>query len=226
MKSICLRENEVRALLTEGAVEVRRNLNPQPKVMRGCHITRCGGWAEGVWSAIDQIGAWRHNVRMADTWVDKECQPLRHNSSDPKTTRLYRREPSPFGMLYRVIVVKETYCLETNRGIASNEEYPPPFNDGRPVNHKDGYELWGQYWEQAHYKATDPIPELCYEDCKCDLSCEPHCHWCSPVTMPLWAVRLYAVVTALAVRQEDGLWWWVGRLERSRNENSHSQDLA
>jgi hypothetical protein len=61
--------------------------------------------------------------------------------------------------------VRETFTIESNF-IEYIPEYLPPFNDGRPIKYlKDEYgDLTDYLWQQCHYKATDPTPELYYED--------------------------------------------------------------
>lgn len=90
--------------------------------------------------------------------------------------------------------VRETFVLESSREYGS-EGYPPPFNDGRPVNWVED-EDWGRYWEQPHYRATDPVPELAYDDTN-----EPTCRWGSPIHMPRWASRITLEITEVRVQR-------------------------
>lgn len=92
--------------------------------------------------------------------------------------------------------VRETFTLETNFNIEDESVYPPPFSDGRPVNRIED-DAWGDYWEQPHYKATDPAPELVYEDMG---ECESGVRWRSPRFMPRWASRI--TLEAVSVRAE------------------------
>ena len=93
--------------------------------------------------------------------------------------------------------IKETYTLESSCDIGP---YDPPHNDGRPIQWHE--EADGRrWWEQPHYKATDPTPELCYDDRPSD---EPYCRWCSSQTMPRWASRL----TVRLVRDPVPMWLW------------------
>jgi hypothetical protein len=54
----------------------------------------------------------------------------------------------------------------------------------------------GRYCCQAHYRASDPAP---------DLTCEKHegpcCHWKPAIHMPRWASRLTLLVTATKIER-------------------------
>lgn len=84
-----------------------------------------------------------------------------------------------------VLWVQETFTLESNFNIG---DYPPPFSDGRPLMRHESVD-YGDYWEQPHYRATDPVPDLCYEDNE-----GPHCRWRSSTSMPRWATRIRLMV--------------------------------
>jgi hypothetical protein len=96
--------------------------------------------------------------------------------------------------------VRETFTIESNR-IEYIPEYLPPFNDGRPIKYlKDEYgDLTDYLWQQCHYKATDPTPELYYEDKE-----GPFCRWRSATSMPRWASRIQLEITNVrAERLQD-----------------------
>lgn len=97
--------------------------------------------------------------------------------------------------------VRETFAIETNFNLDSNEAYPPPFSDGRPVNWITN-EHYGDHWEQCHYRATDPTPQLVYEyygDGE-----DPTVRWKPSIHMPRWASRLkLEVVDVRAERIKD-----------------------
>lgn len=90
--------------------------------------------------------------------------------------------------------VRETFTVEHQ--VESDQS--PPHSDGRPV-----YQCpHGSGWRQAHYRATDPAPELQYEDMSAD--CEPECRWKPSIHMPRWASRiLLEVVSVRAERLHD-----------------------
>ena len=90
----------------------------------------------------------------------------------------------PYGKAGDMMWQRETFVLESNWNIDSEENYPPPFSDGRPINRIVDDPLWGDWWEQAHYKATDPEPELSIAGLE-----EPGVRWKPSIHMPRWASR-------------------------------------
>lgn len=97
--------------------------------------------------------------------------------------------------------VRETFCIESCYEVGW---YEPPHNDGRPLNVHDED---GRWWEQAHYRATDPEPELVVDGVD-----GPGCRWSSPAVMPRWASRLKATVTGVRCKRSEspsGWSWWV-----------------
>lgn len=106
----------------------------------------------------------------------------------------------PYGKPGDRLWVRETFALETNFNLASNDDYPPPFKDGRPVawhpESADG--AWPAYWQQPHYKATDPIPELDYPDKDTD---GPTVRWTPSIHMPRWASRILLEITDVRVER-------------------------
>lgn len=96
-----------------------------------------------------------------------------------------------------VVYVKEVVALQH---MVDGE--PPEFSDGRPTlwtEHPDAE----RYWTQAHYRATDPPPDLCCESERCR-DCErvgygPH--WKSPLHMPRWAARLWLEIEEVRVER-------------------------
>lgn len=100
----------------------------------------------------------------------------------------------PYGQPGDRLWVRETFCLETNFDVESAADYPPPFNDGRPIKWTDPYE-YGRVWHQPHYAATDPCPEL-------DIGVEgPGCRWKPSIHMPRWASRITLEVTGVRVER-------------------------
>jgi len=88
--------------------------------------------------------------------------------------------------------VRETFVLESNFNLGS---YPPPFNDGRPVRWVDD-EHYGRYWQQPHYRATDPTPELYYPDRE-----DGTVKWTPSIHMPRWASRITLEITDVRVER-------------------------
>jgi|SRR5579859_2384991 len=100
----------------------------------------------------------------------------------------------PYGRPGDQLWVKETFALETDFNVGMLG-YEPPHKDGRPVNRIDD-STFGLYWEQAHYRATDPEPELCYEDWE-----DPEVKWRPSIYMPRWASRIMLELTEVRVER-------------------------
>ena len=83
-----------------------------------------------------------------------------------------------------ILWVRESFCIE--HSIDGNK---PP-HDGRPVKTSQCPE-WGQEWEQPHYRATDPAPELMLPSGECG------CRWRPSIHMPRWASRITLEVTSV-----------------------------
>jgi len=116
----------------------------------------------------------------------------------------------PYGAPGNRLWVRETFCLETdfNMGLS---DYQPPFQDGRPVQWSDDPE-WGNFWSQPHYKATDPTPDLCYDDQKEEGPCVK---WKPSIHMPRWASRILLEITGV----------WVERLNDIMPECLHKEGI-
>jgi len=124
----------------------------------------------------------------------------------------------PYGQTGEGLWVRETFALETNRNV-DVAGYDPPFKDGRPVRYikdDDGNE----FWEQPHYFATDPKPELEYEDKE-----GPSVRWKPSIHMPRWASRINLEITNVRVErlmditEEDAI------AEGVRRDPGHSTPL-
>lgn len=87
--------------------------------------------------------------------------------------------------------VRETFCLESNS--MTDDDGGPPHNDGRPVKRFGDEDC---YWSQPHYKASDPEPELWYEDMD-----GPGCRWTPSIHMPRWVSRITLEVTGVRVER-------------------------
>lgn len=103
----------------------------------------------------------------------------------------------PYGAIGDQLWVRETFCLESNFNMDDIESYPPPFKDGRPIKHYED-DVWGSYWEQPHYRATDPTPELVIEGEGGD---EPGVRWKPSIHMPRWASRIMLEITGVRVER-------------------------
>lgn len=102
------------------------------------------------------------------------------------TKPYHRHYPCPYGEVGDRLWVRETFTIETNFNLDTCD---PPFNDGRPVKWTESEE-WGKFWDQPHYRATDPTPQLVHEDCpRCDEN--GYCSmWKPSIHMPRWASRI------------------------------------
>lgn len=102
----------------------------------------------------------------------------------------------PYGVVGDRLYVRETFCIESNFNIEPESIYPPPYNDGRPVKRVVDHPLDGDYWEQAHYKATDPAPELSIAGLE-----EPGVRWSPSIHMPRWASRITLEIIGVRVER-------------------------
>ena len=100
----------------------------------------------------------------------------------------------PYGKPGELLWVRETFCIESSKEVS----YDPSHTDGRPIRHHQDDES-GAWWEQPHYRATDPAPEL---DIGTD---EPGCRWRPSIFMPRWASRILLEITAVRVEQLNAI---------------------
>jgi hypothetical protein len=135
------------------------------------------------------------------------------------TDGFYWKRRCPFGVPGDRLWVRETFVLESSYGVESIDNYPPPFDDGRPIREVsfDEDPDFGPYWEQPHYRATDPEPDLAYEDLT-----EPWCRWRPSIHMPRWACRLFLEVVSVRVERLQEI--TNGDVEREGGISTPSRD--
>lgn len=100
----------------------------------------------------------------------------------------------PYGTPGDRLWVRETFVVESNFNLDSEANYPPPFNDGRPIKRESDPE-WGNYWKQCHYRATDELPDLI------DPNTDKQCGWKPSLYMPRWASRLTLEIVKVRVER-------------------------
>ncbi len=175
-RPVILTADEVRGALDGSRTQVRRVMKEQPPEGYPLpYVVACSNTPKDE-------GSW--------VWLDDE----------PPFSNIGHRARCPFGAPGDRLWVRETYVLECSQAVGW---YEPPFSDGRPLlDHEDG--AWGRWWEQPHYRATDPCPELAYGE-----DGDPGVRWRSSTSMPRWASRLTLEVTDVRAQQvqkisEDG----------------------
>lgn len=143
-------------------------------------ITRVRGIYGGIVTDFSESDTPGYNFSMRD-------RKKRWN----ELTRIDLLKRCPFGGKGDHLWGKETFCIEH---MVFEEKNQPPHSDGRPIM------MTGEFddeWIQPHYKATDPDPELCYEDS----DGEPTVRWKSPVNMPRWVSRITLEITDISVQR-------------------------
>lgn len=168
----------VRALLEGRKSQTRRIVNPQPPSPEA--VRKLAG-DDYHWLAPERHTEHSVHRPVGPVWAVRDlmgCEPgLR----------------SPFGVPGDRLWVRETFAIECNV-----EDNLPPHNDGRPIrryNYADGDDRW----EQTHYRATDPDPDLCIADAFGDEDCGVR--WKPSIHMPRWASRITLRVTSVRVER-------------------------
>lgn len=114
--------------------------------------------------------------------------------------RLLDGVASPYGKPGDQLWVRETFTLQR-----CVELEQPPFNDGRPTQWRDEADVDGysSCWVQPHYRATDPVPDLCCERRNCRQCAENDYgpHWKPSIHMPRWASRITLDITDVRVER-------------------------
>jgi len=116
------------------------------------------------------------------------------DGSKTQTRRVRKGNTSglcPYGYPGDRLWVRETFCIESSREVGP---YEPPFKDGRPCRWHEN-DAWGFYWEQPHYRATDPTPEL-------EIGTgDPGVKWSPSIHMPRWASRITLEIVSVRVER-------------------------
>lgn len=92
--------------------------------------------------------------------------------------------------------VRETHVFEWY-------EDEPRSKDGRPIFYYagDGTEFDEPHWLYPHYRATDPAPDLCYEDGDGYSDDDPQCKWLPSIHMPRWVSRITLEIVNVRVER-------------------------
>ena len=138
------------------------------------------------WDGVDRFETWNwrgSRPPKAGDWM----QQLQIDVDDHATYPL----KCPFGSPGTTLLCKEAYAIETQaeRGQA------PLYSDGRPLVWRGDPE--SRNWEQAHYRATDPMPALCCEHAGCDDGGACSHPWRAAQTMQREFVRITRVVVSV-----------------------------
>lgn len=102
----------------------------------------------------------------------------------------------PYGEPGQFLWVRESFAIEHDV-----DGEAPPYKDGRPLLRNPIYdEGQGWEWQQAHYAATDPIPDLMCEHKGCQgQPCRNP--WRPSMFMPRWASRITLEITEVRVER-------------------------
>ncbi|MCG3177561.1 MAG: hypothetical protein MOGMAGMI_02535 [Candidatus Omnitrophica bacterium] len=172
-KPIIFRGEMVRAILDGRKTQTRRVVKPQP--------------------SIEDDGL-EHLHKEGEVCLSKFTgYPLvikRHGKLGKITMPL----DCPYGVTGDHLWVREAFVIESNFNLDSEENYPPPFKDGRPIRRVDDAD-YGSYWQQFHYRATDPKPELI------DTNTDKECGWRPAIYMPRWASRITLEIVNVCVER-------------------------
>lgn len=227
MKGIIFTATEVRAYLDGRKTQVRVPMKYQPT-----RVEIYDDWHEGPydWTNLGQVSSTEpfpgsrpakyfcfddvlidgriENARPGVRRLVTKCRALK----DGEWLHRYHRgnvqwsEASVCGLCpcgvpgdrFRIL---EIFCIESNCDLWNS--YPPPFTDGRPVNWVESDPDGMRAWEQCHYRATDPTPELDIGEP------DPGVRWRGGLCMPEWATRNNGrpLITDIRV-EKDGIWHW------------------
>jgi len=103
---------------------------------------------------------------------------------------------NPYGVPGDQLWVRETHAYEL---WPSEFGDMPARNDWRPIFHQVPEDIDDEeFWLIPHYRATDPEPELCYDE---QPNGEPCCKWRPSIHMHRWASRIQLEVTKVRVER-------------------------
>jgi hypothetical protein len=144
--------------------------------------------------------AWTFKKQTALDWMTKKSFKGRFGAYfqseiiEPKTISICP-QAFPYGEVGDRLWVKETHVFEW-----WEDEPKPPVD--RPLFHHagDGSEWDESYWLWPHYRATDPAPDLVYENDPNDDG-EPKCKWRPSIFMPRWASRINLEIVKIRVER-------------------------
>ena len=167
MKSILFTDEMVRSTLAGLKTKIRKPVKPQPD--------------DDAKIMIGEMGSSKGVAFIGDS------------TSGGHVTRIV----SPYGQVGDRLWVRETFCLEHQ----VEKDQLPPFDDRRPIRWEyEGMESdpeGADRWIQPHYRATDPTPQLAYEDS----DGEPTVRWKPSIHMPRWASRITLEITDIRVER-------------------------
>jgi len=116
----------------------------------------------------------------------------------------------PFGRPGDQLWIREAFCVESSWG--GDDDYPPPFDDGRPLRWQRDDDR-GSWWEQCHYRATDPRPEI--GEWPLGNDDPPLAKWTPSIHMPRWASRDSVLVKRV----------WCERIQRASHEDMIAEGI-
>lgn len=176
----------VQAVLAGKKTQTRRIINPQPTMNDGAIVP-----TDSFDSDYDD------EIDRSKAWVACFGYPVGDYGGPPHEVEFTDFYKCPYGKPGDRLWVRETHVIESSLGVPV-DDYKPPKVDGRPLKEtfagRDGY-----YWQQAHYKASDPAPELACE--KDGHEGGPCCHWSPSIHMPRWASRIKLLVEDVRVER-------------------------
>lgn len=169
----------VRAILEGRKTQTRRIVKPQPIDIDLVEIL-CGGKVH-------------YRRPINDPMIEEALKTPEYNVRSVVSGLI---EKCPYGHVGDRLWVRETCAYEI---------WTPEFGDmpaqkdNRPIFHQEP-ENWDdeEFWLIPHYRATDPAPDLFYEDQKED---GPTCRWRPSIHMHRWASRILLEITNIRIER-------------------------